>query len=72
MNSEDLLACGFVLCLAVMGTCLGIGIGIQVADSAGFDTRDIATRIVIGLCAIPVAYLYKGLLFHVLSRPVVR
>ncbi|MGC8213079.1 hypothetical protein [Ralstonia pseudosolanacearum] len=72
VNSEDLLACGFVLCLAVMGTCLGIGIGIQVADSAGFDTSEMATRIVIGLCAIPVAYLYKNLLFQVLSRPIVR
>lgn len=71
MNSEDLLACGFVLCLVVMGNCLGIGLGIQVASIAGFNTSDMATRIVIGLCAIPFAYLYKHLLFHVLSRPVV-
>ncbi|MDC6177151.1 hypothetical protein [Ralstonia solanacearum] len=72
MSSEDLLAYGFVLCIGMMGAGLGIGLGIQVADIAGFDTRETATRIIIGLGAIPFAFLYNSLLSHVLSRPVVR
>lgn len=72
MNAEDIAAYGFALCVAVMGIALGLGLGSQVATIAGFDTSAMATRVVVGLFAIPIAFLYKGLLYHVLCRTVVR
>ncbi len=71
MSAEDLLAYGSALCVVLMGVGLGLGLGSQVAAIAGFDTSDMATRVVVGLCAIPIAFLYKRLVCHALSRPVV-
>ena len=72
MSAEDLVAYGVALCVVLMGVALGLGLGSQVAAIAGFDTSAMATRVVIGLCAIPIAFLYKGLVGHALCRPVVR
>ncbi len=72
MSAEDLVAYGVALCVVLMGVALGLGLGSQVAAIAGFDTSVMATRVVIGLFAIPIAFLYKGLVERALSRPVVR